>query len=173
MYKRQIGTVYGLVSLIAGSAGVLSGPTLAGILRKMGYLDAPLRLTVFATLATLLSVICIPLMPTPMSSMIFIGLASFFVTVQFAPVTTSIQIVTPNKMRGVVAGMYVVTVNLIGLGLGPTLVAASTDYIFNDPKAVGYSLALSAAVSTPIALIFLYRGLKPFQMLIADMEKKQ
>ncbi len=171
--RGQIGTVYGLVSLIAGSAGVLSGPTLAGILRKMGYLDAPLRLTVFATLATLLSVICIPLMPTPMSSMIFIGLASFFVTVQFAPVTTSIQIVTPNKMRGLVAGMYVVTVNLIGLGLGPTLVAASTDYIFNDPKAVGYSLALSAAVSTPIALIFLYRGLKPFQMLIADMEKKE
>jgi hypothetical protein len=108
-----------------------------------------------------------------MSSMIFIGLASFSVTVQFAPVTTSLQIVTPNKMRGVVAGMYVVTVNLIGLGLGPTLVAASTDYIFGDPKAVGYSLALAAAVSTPFALIFLYRGLKPFQILVEDMEKRE
>ena len=31
--RGQIGTVYGLVSLLAGSAGVLSGPTLAGILR--------------------------------------------------------------------------------------------------------------------------------------------
>ena len=169
--RSQIGRIYGLVSLVAGSAGVLAGPTLAGFLRKMGYLDGPLRLTVIATLATLFSVTCIPFMPSPMLSMVFIALASFSVTVQFAPVTTSLQIVTPNKMRGVVAGMYVVTVNLIGLGLGPTLVAASTDYIFNDPKAVGYSLALAAAVSTPFALIFLYRGLKPFQILVKDMEK--
>jgi hypothetical protein len=45
----------------------------------------------------------------------------------------------------------VVTTNVLGLALGPTLVAASTDYLFRDTLAVAHSLALVAAVAGPVA----------------------
>jgi hypothetical protein len=65
-------------------------------------------------------------------------------------------------MRGVVNGLYVVTTNVVGLALGPTLVAASTDYIFADPKAVAKSLGLVALLVGPIAFVLLGVGRKAY-----------
>jgi len=62
----------------------------------------------------------------------------------------------------VVNGLYVVTTNVLGLALGPTLVAASTDYIFQDTHAVAKSLALVSMVMGPIAMMLLASGMKPY-----------
>ena len=78
------------------------------------------------------------------------------------PFTTVMQEVTPNNMRGVVNGMYVVTTNVLGLALGPTLVAASTDYIFQDTMAVAKSLALVAVFVGPIAVYLLNQGRRSY-----------
>jgi uncharacterized protein YqgC (DUF456 family) len=72
------------------------------------------------------------------------------------------QEVTPNNMRGVVNGMYVVTNNVLGLALGPTLVAASTDYVFQDTMAVAKSLALVAVFVGPIAVYLLNQGRRSY-----------
>ena len=72
------------------------------------------------------------------------------------------QEVTPNDMRGVVNGMYVVTTNVLGLALGPTLVAASTDYVFGDTLAVAKSLALVAVLVGPIAIYLLNQGRRSY-----------
>ncbi len=96
--------------------------------------------------------------------------ASFGVTLPLALITSSMQLVTPNEMRGVVNGMYVVTNNVLGLALGPTLVAASTDFIFQDPTAVAKSLGLVSLVVGPIAVGTLSVGLRPYVRRIRQME---
>jgi hypothetical protein len=58
--------------------------------------------------------------------------------------------------------MYVVTTNVLGLALGPTLVAASTDYIFQDTLAVAKSLALVAVLVGPIAIYLLNQGRRSY-----------
>jgi Zn-dependent protease with chaperone function len=58
--------------------------------------------------------------------------------------------------------MYVVTTNVIGLALGPTLVAASTDYIFADTAAVAKSLALVSLFMGPIAIALLAVGSRAY-----------
>jgi MFS family permease len=80
------------------------------------------------------------------------------VTLPLALITATMQQVTPNAMRGVVNGAYVVTTNVIGLALGPTLVALCTDYVFNDPGAVARSLALVSLVMGPVAVALLWSG---------------
>jgi hypothetical protein len=78
------------------------------------------------------------------------------------------QQVTPNEMRGVVNGAYVVTTNVIGLALGPTLVAACTDYVFGDPKAVARSLGLVSMFMGPIAVVLLWSGTAAMRRKLAE-----
>ncbi len=152
------GRTYGVIALVAGSAGVLSGPLIARVLARWGYLDAPIRVAVAgaATAATLL--VCLPFQDTATMALVCIAGASFSVTMPLALITSAMQMVTPNEMRGVINGLYVVTTNVIGLALGPTLVAVCTDYVFGDPLAVAQSLGLVSLIMGPIAIGLLLVG---------------
>jgi MFS family permease len=156
------GRIYGTLALVAGSAGVLTGPVLSRYLLGRGVLDAVLG----AGMATL-SLMTLPFQSSGEMALVSIGCASFFVTLPLALITTVMQEVTPNNMRGVVNGMYVVTTNVVGLALGPTLVAASTDYIFQDTMAVAKSLALVAVFVGPIAVYLLNQGRQSYVELEA------
>lgn len=50
--------------------------------------------------------------------------------------------VTPNQYRGQMLALYLMTGTLIGFGIGVTLVASITDFVFHDDQAVGKSLGL-------------------------------
>jgi len=66
-------------------------------------------------------------------------------------------------MRGVVTALYVVITSIFGLVLGPTLVAASTDFIFQDPNAVAKSLGLVAMLVLPIGIALMWNGSEDFE----------
>jgi MFS family permease len=156
------GRIYGTLALVTGSAGVLSGPVLSRYLLGRGVLDAPLRVAVLGAGMATLSLATLPFQSSGEMALVSIGCASFFVTLPLALITTVMQEVTPNNMRGVVNGMYVVTTNVVGLALGPTLVAASTDYVFQDTMAVAKSLALVAVFVGPIAVYLLNQGRRSY-----------
>lgn len=156
------GRVYGVIALVTGSLGVLSGPVLSRFLLGRGVQDAPLRVAVLGASMATVSLATLPLQSSGEMALVSIGCASFFVTLPLALITTVMQEVTPNNMRGVVNGMYVVTTNVLGLALGPTLVAASTDYIFQDTMAVAKSLALVAVIVGPIAVYLLNQGRRSY-----------
>jgi MFS family permease len=159
---------YGLLALIAGSGGVLAGPLISKYLLRRGYADYPLRIGAVGALGILVSMSMLPFQDDAVGALVCIGFASFFVALPLALMTYIIQIVSPPNMRGVIAGMYVATSNILGLALGPTLVAASTDYIFRDPAQVHLSLTLVCVVVAPIAFILLVSGMKP----LADWHRK-
>ena len=161
------GRIYGTLALVTGSAGVLTGPILSRYLLGRGVLDAPLRVAVLGAGMATLSLMTLPFQSSGEMALVSIGCASFFVTLPLALITTVMQEVTPNNMRGVVNGMYVVTTNVVGLALGPTLVAASTDYIFQDTMAVAKSLALVAVFVGPIAVYLLNQGRQSYVELEA------
>jgi len=59
----------------------------------------------------------------------------------------------------------------MGIGLGPTLVAMLTDFVFKDHSALRYSLALSAAPTALLALWLIGSGLKYYQATFAALQK--
>ena len=165
----QAGRVYGLVALVAGSGGVLTGPWAARRLEALGHADAPLRLAIVSAAGAAVALAFLPWQADPYLGLASVALGSFFVTLPLALVASALQLVTPNDMRGVVVGVYVVTTNVIGLALGPTLVAACTDYVFRDPSAVAWSLALVSVGVGPVAVAFLVSGLKPYAQRVATI----
>ena len=84
---------------------------------------------------------------------------------------TSLQRITPNDYRGFVSGLYVVTVNIMGLGAGPTIVAFLTDAIYRNESALNLSLATFFAVFAPVALLIFAFGHKPYLRALEHMNK--
>lgn len=152
------GRTYGLIALFSGSAGVLTGPSVARLLTRLGRDDAPLLVAMLGAASAAVCLGAIPFQTSATGALVCIAGAGFSVTLPLALITATMQQVTPNAMRGVVNGAYVVTTNVIGLALGPTLVALCTDYVFNDPGAVARSLALVSLVMGPVAVALLWSG---------------
>lgn len=61
------------------------------------------------------------------------------------------------------SAIYLFTVTLIGLGIGPTAVALVTDYVFMDDMDVRYSIFWVASIITLASVILLWMGLKPYR----------
>lgn len=173
MSLAEAGARYGVIALVAGSLGVLCGPFAARALEHRGYRDAQLRIVVLALLLLCPGLAGLALAPGPAAALACIALVSFLVPLPLALVATAVQAVTPNRMRGVVVGTYVVTNNVIGLALGPSLVALVTDYVFADPSAVGQSLAIVGTAGAALGIALVARGLAPFRALLASEQRAE
>jgi MFS family permease len=79
----------------------------------------------------------------------------------------ALQLVTPNNFRGQVSSTYLFCFNLLGMGVGPTLVGWLTSHVFADDAMVGWSTAAAAAILGPIAIILLLLGRAPMRAAIA------
>jgi len=154
------GRYYGSIALIAGSAGVLSGPVAARWLAtRVDPARAPLVTSIWSTSLLIPVLVGAGLAESLTWALVLITGASYLVTFPLALFATGLQSASPNEMRGLMAGCFVLSTNLIGLALGPTSVALASDYIFESTQAVGSSLALVGATVLPMAVLLLWRGL--------------
>jgi MFS family permease len=156
----EAGRYYGTIALVAGSAGVLSGPVAARWLAgRMDPAVAPLVTSISSSCLLIPVLVSAGLAESLTWTLVFITGASYLVTFPLALFATGLQSASPNEMRGLMAGCFVLSTNLIGLALGPTSVALASDYIFGSPQAVGRSLALVGGTVLPMAVFLLWRGL--------------
>jgi MFS family permease len=75
--------------------------------------------------------------------------------------------VTPNQMRAQISSMYLFTINLIGMGVGPALVPFISDYILRDPMQIRWALMIVVVSATSIAAILLWLARPLFREKIA------
>jgi hypothetical protein len=61
-----------------------------------------------------------------------------------------------------VTALYLFIFNAVGFGSGATVVAFVTDHVFRNEAMIGYSMVAVAAVLGPIAVAFIWSGLKPY-----------
>jgi hypothetical protein len=86
------------------------------------------------------------------------------------PFNAALQIITPNQMRGQVTALFLLIFNVIGFGLGGTVVAAFTDFVFGDESMLRYSMAATSALLGPIAIVTFWLGLKPYARSVQRAE---
>ena len=157
-----VGITVGLIYIPAAIIGGLGGGILSDRFYAKGYTAAPLLLKV---ISVALLVVLIPLfivMPWMPAKLAIFALATLAATISTVLSPTIMQLATPNHMRSQVSAIYLLVVNLIGLGFGPTLVALITDYGFKDEMAVGKSIMVTAIVACSIGAFLLFKAVKPF-----------
>ena len=70
-------------------------------------------------------------------------------------------------MRGAASALFLFTINILGGGVGPVLIGWLTSYVFRDPAALPYAVAITAAVSLGVAVALFATGLQPYRESVA------
>ena len=82
----------------------------------------------------------------------------------------SFQEIMPNQVRALAYSIFLFILNLIGIGMGPTLVAVFTDYLFKDENMIRYSISLLYFIGGGISLVLIFLVLKPYCEAISKSE---
>jgi len=167
---HDIGYVYGMMLAFLGAAGVLAGARFAEWLASFGYKDVYLRAPLITICITAIPASLAPLMPTAPAALAVLVVSTFLSSFPVALITAALQIITPNQMRAQITAIFFLLANLLGVGLGPTLVATITDYVFRNEQSVGYSIIVANLVITPVVAVLLWWGLRPFRESLARSE---
>ena len=158
----EIGTQYGLITALCGAGGLLAGGMAADRLFARGVADAHLRVILFSVVLCWPLFVATPLMPNAGGAMVLLALGGVAATLHGGIAGAALQLMTPGHLRARMTALYFLVANLIGLGLGPTLVALVTDYVLHDEASLRYAMAGVSAVVLPASALILTLGLKPF-----------
>lgn len=156
------GIIVGVLVMTLGASGIAISGWLADRLMTRGAKDAYLRVPFYTVAATIPFAIAFPLMPNPTLALIFYAPAIFLTSMLFGCAAAAIQQIMPNQMRGQASALYLFINNLIGLGLGPTVIALVTDRVFGSDKTINYSLVLVGAATLILSAILLRFAFKPY-----------
>jgi MFS family permease len=164
----EAGWTFGLVMIIAGTSGLLLAGSIADAWMQRGRQDAYILTIGASMLAMWPCVIALGFVANDVLAIAVMSLAVFFSAFQGGIAAGALQIMTPNRLRGQVSALYFLCANLIGLGLGPTVVAATTDFVFGNDAAIGRSIALCGGILCPVGAYILWRGLPQIRQLLTD-----
>lgn len=161
---------YGMVQLFGGLSGMLFGGIVADKLSKRGVNGASIIMVIIGSAIAAPFSFIYPLMGSAASALWLMVLAIFGSNMCFACAASALQRMFPATMLGLAAGIYFFLSNAIGIGIGPTLVAAVTDYSFEDPGMIRYSLSMVGGISRALAFVMFLAGLKYYRDLMVIRE---
>ena len=166
----ETGYMLGIVMLVANTTGVFCGGWLNDWLLRRGRSDAPMRAAWIGAACMLVPAIVFTQTTSLNASLAWLVAAMFFASFPLPTSAAAMQALAPNQMRAQVSAMFLLVSNLIGLGLGTTLVALITDKVFGSPLAVGHSMTAVNALATSLAAVLLLFGCRHFS---ASLEREE
>jgi len=168
----EVGKIFGTISLFTGPAGLLLGGFLADHWLGQGKKDAHVRALLVAPIGYLAPSLILPFIADTSTAWWVLGFSNIFINLPSGIAFASLQIITPNQMRGQIIAMYVLCTSIIGYGAGPLLIGAFTDHLFGDEMMLNYSLALVAAITTPLCIGLLLWGRKAYAKALVEEEAR-
>jgi MFS family permease len=164
----SVGVIYGSCVALFGCIGIVSAGRFADYLRKRGRGNATLFVGMLIGLVWLPVNCLLYLAPSATWATIWLVPGCALAAAPFGIAPAAIQQMMPATMRGQASAVYLFSINLIGLGIGPTAVGALTQYAFRSDEAVRYSLVIVTSVACALAAAVLYGALNPF---VASLER--
>tara|TARA_R110000868_G_scaffold129632_4_gene338673 strand:+ start:39 stop:1463 length:1425 start_codon:yes stop_codon:yes gene_type:complete len=158
----QIGAIYGLIIMVFGTLGVVSGGALGDYVCSKGYRNGRIIVMMMTGIVTLPFAVAFPLMDNPVWALVLLAPATYFATFTTGVGPSALMEMMPNQMRGFSSALSGLIVNLIGLGLGPTAIALVTDRVFHDEMMLRYSLAIVPPVVLGLGALCGALALKPY-----------
>src|SRR5262249_16672617 len=118
----RIGSQYGLVVLLGSPPGLFLGGWLSDALVRKGLPNAHALVgLVSASGAPALSA-GFSLAPSAPALLAVLGVMHFALVLAMGSSPAYVQLITPNRARSQASAAYILVLNLMGLGVGPTLI---------------------------------------------------
>lgn len=167
---REVGIYLGSLVLLSNTAGVLASGVLTDFFSRRGSGDAAMRCGMIGALGLVLPAATFSSLSGLEATLAVLALAMFFASFPLATSAAALQIMAPNQMRAQVTALFFLSMNILGITGGATLVALCTDYLFRDEQLVGYSMSLIAAASALLGAALLGWGLEPMRLTVRSLD---
>ena len=164
------GILYGLVLLAIGPSGIFLGGWLADRIDAKEVRGGSFMVAASLTALGVAPAIASPLVNDPYVSLALIALLVLCTSAPWGVAVSALQQFTPNEMRGQVSAIYLFFVNIIGIGLGPTMIAMTTDYVFGNDAELRYSMAIVGGAAGILGAGTLALGLPQFRQSLSRAE---
>jgi len=164
--SARIGLHFGILTLIFGTGGLLLSGVLAGRLVQKGWTAVYSKIMCVVMALSVIPAALLVVNQDPYWTLSCLALIIFLIGMPIGLAQVALQSITPNEMRAQVIAIYLTAVSIIGLGIGPSAVAAVTDYVFGDDAAVGVSLSLVIVAAAIASVVVLAAGIKAYQRKI-------
>lgn len=169
MGAHVYGPLAGMLGLIGAPIGVIIGAWISERMHRR-WIDSHLRLTVIVHALIMPIYIVLPLMPNATLALTLQFVWGVLLLVAAPSQLAAMQIITPNQMRAQVNAIYMITISVIGNGLGPSVVAFMTDHIFHAESQLRVAMMALAAFCTPIGVVCLWLTVKPYGRLYQQVK---
>lgn len=163
----RAGAVQGVLTMTVGVAGVLAGGWVSDRYARRGRTDGPLRVGVIGAAGMLVSATAYPFMPSAWLAVAWLVPVNFFAAFPWGAANAAAAEIVPASMRAQGAALYFFVLSLVSSTLGPTVVAALTDYVFRADAAVGWSLAVTNVVGMAAAILMFIWGMPAYRRTVA------
>ena len=157
----------GAISIVVAPLGALFGSWLAERFHLRGRDDGNLRVVLLAFVFNAPGLVALMLAPTWPIALAIFAYTQFVAMWVPGPFNAALQVVTPNEMRGQITALFLFIFNIVGFGVGPSMVAFITQYVFHDPAMLRYAMALVMVVLMPPAALSIWWGLKAYGRSVA------
>ncbi len=171
--RPEAATIYGIILLTVSTFGIFTGGWLGEKLNKMGHVDGKLKAAIIGGTLTIPFGVAFPLVASDQLAVVLLSFAAYFLAFPYGVAAASIQLVTPNEMRGLISALYLFTINIIGLVFGPPAGAFFNDIVKKNIALLCYGLATVKAIAAPISMGLIVYALRPFRKGLEDAKKWQ
>lgn len=142
----EAGYLVGMVVLVAGPVGHLTGGYLTDRLQAKGVIGAPGLVIAGMLLLSLPLAVLFCTSDNKTLSLLSYALLNITLTAAAPPGLSGIQLLTPERLRGVTSACFMAAVTFTAIGMGPASIGIFTDRVFGDDKALGSSLLLATFI---------------------------
>lgn len=143
----------GLLMMIGAPTGVLLGGYWSDKGKNAGQNSVKAILLVVTAAGLIPIMIVLPFLKTGLFGMMAFVPVVLLLSAPVGVTAAFVQHLVPADLRGLASASLLLCQNLLGLGLGPVLVALLTDYYFGKPEAVMQSLSIVSIAMLTIALM--------------------
>jgi MFS family permease len=153
----EASALLGIIGVVTGPLGTIAGGMLLDRLRGRGVIGAPLVIMGCGCLYTLATVTAFVHAPNLPAAIIMFGLFMFGSTFVLPSLYVGMQLLTPDRYRGIAASFNMMCYTLCGLGVGPAAVGAISDRLPASNGSLGAAVVIveliMAALIVPVALL--------------------
>lgn len=161
--RTEIGLTYGSIAFLVGILGSVWAGFYAGRMLAKGRVDAPMRLTMWGTIALGPLAVWMPLVDNDWLAIAIIIPITFFMAMPPGLSNAALQAISPNRLRGQMIAVYLICVSFLSYLFAPLIIGLMNDYVFGREDAIDLSLSSLAFVNYLIAAVCLWLSLKPLE----------
>lgn len=155
--RPVIGQTMGAINLIAAPVGLVFWGSIADWLQRRGWVDAPVRVAIASTAVAALITATYPFIHDARVAAAAYAAQTFFFVIFATAGGATMANLTPGNMMGKLTALYYLVTNVLGLALGPTVIALVARLFFDGPRAIGLAYVCCYVVAVALAGLMLSR----------------